>query len=214
MKRKFFVMAVAMCTATSVVADEGGNEASGSSELEAVEPVEEVSAPGGPESRGNVFPIVKYRKSDDHSRVKVLNALSAEGYEYERHGDRTETEVLDVPFASLLETEREGDDHSSVKFLNAPFTTVVSAEKSGESKETKRLDIPFFTLAESEREEDGDFDRKAIKLPILGSLFRHKREGDTEKVRFLFFKHTRKVDAEDEDEEKEERRRPRRYHGH
>lgn len=42
-----------------------------------------------------------------------------------------------------------------------------------------------------------EIDNKFLKLPIVGSLFRHKRQSNKEKIRFLIFSHTRTVDPEE-----------------
>ncbi|MFP6596207.1 MAG: hypothetical protein VCC01_02015 [Candidatus Hydrogenedentota bacterium] len=57
--------------------------------------------------------------------------------------------------------------------------------------------IVFFTLAQSKSKKNGEFDNKFLKLPIVGSLFRHKRQSNKEKIRFLIFSHTRTVDPEE-----------------
>lgn len=120
--------------------------------------------------RATVFPIVKYREDGDSKRVKLVDVVVGEGYSYKRDGEHREVEVIHLPLVSVLKTERDPGSDS-----------------------VKILDIPFFTLAESSADADGDFDHRAIDIPIFGPLFRHRRSGDEEKVRFLIFSHTRKT---------------------
>lgn len=174
--------------------------------LEAVEPTDESTTKNLEESRTNLFPLYKHRKHAKGEKTKVLPVIVGEAYSHKRYGDRTETEVLDVPFASLVKAESDGADHREVKLVNLPFTTLVEAEEHKDRKSLKLVDIPFFTLVDNEDHGDGEFDNKLIKLPLIGSLFRHKRTDDEEKVRFLFFTHTRHVDKHDTDHERSETR--------
>lgn len=96
----------------------------------------------------------------------------------------------------LVKYDRDGDEERQ-KVLYVPGASVVKSRSDAEESKVEVLDIPFFTLAESEHRENGEFDNKAIDIPIFGPLFRHRRQGNEEKVRFLFFSHTRKVDPEE-----------------
>jgi hypothetical protein len=160
-------------------------------------PVEPLHAGASEEVRTTVYPLVKVRKNDGHEHVKVLPVIVGEAYSFERHGDRTETELLDVPFASLMKREENGPDHKEVRIVNLPFTTMIEAEEHDDSRSLKLVDIPFFTLLDNKDHGDGNFDNKFIKLPIIGSLFRHKRTDDEEKVKFLIFSHTRRIHDDD-----------------
>lgn len=146
------------------------------------------------------FPIVQHERDGDSSETKVGNLIIAEGYHHERHGDHQETEFLDLPFLSVLKTESSGDDHREVRFIKAPFTRVFESESRDGGHDVRVLDVPFFSLVESESDPGGAFDNKAIKLPIIGSLFRHQRTDEKEKVRFLFFSHTRHFDEDGQPE--------------
>lgn len=117
------------------------------------------------------------------------------------------TEDLDQPFGDddytesharifpIVKYDREGED-SKVKVLHAPFVAVYKSEVDEGEQKTEFVDVPFFKLAQSKSNDEGEFDNKFIKLPIVGSLFRHKRQGDKEKIRFLIFSHTRTVDPD------------------
>lgn len=99
------------------------------------------------ETRAALFPLVSYHRDGEKTKVKVVNALVAEGYSFRREGDYRKTEVLHVPLFTLVKSEAWGED---------------------------------------------EFDTRLIKLPFVGSVFRHKRTKDEEKIRFLFFSHTKK----------------------
>lgn len=96
----------------------------------------------------------------------------------------------------LVNHRRHGED-TRTKFVYVPGASVVKTRADEDEKKVAVLDIPFFTLAESKSRTNGEFDNKAIDLPIIGSLFRHKRVGNKEKIRFLIFSHTRKVDPDE-----------------
>ncbi len=183
----------------------------------AAEPVEAeplAKCDDGPESevtRATVFPVLKLRKDDDSEKVKFLDLWIAEGYSYEREGDHSKSAMLDVPFASLVKREEHGDDHKEVSVLNLPFTTLVEAEEHGDASSLKLVDIPLFTLLDNEDHGDGTFDNRFIKLPIIGSLFRHQRTDEKEKVRFLIFSHTRRFDKDDPQEQQRRETREEKY---
>lgn len=145
----------------------------------------------------SLFPVVQHERDGDRSETKVANVIVGEGVHHERHGTRSEFEVLDLPLFTLMESET-GENSHEVNFVKAPFTRVFSSESDGESHETRVLDVPFFSLLESERDDDGDVSTTFVKLPIVGALFKHSRSGDKEKVRFLFFSHTRRIDEDRE----------------
>ena len=118
------------------------------------------------------------------------------------------TEPLEAPSAAedrdtsrirafpLVKYDRDGDKERQ-KVLYVPGASVVKSRSDADESKVAVLDVPFFTLAESEHRENGEFDNKAIDIPIFGPLFRHRREGNKEKVRFLFFSHTRTVDPDE-----------------
>lgn len=152
-------------------------------ELESVQPpFEQVADPAAeqeleetvPEQsesvRARVFPLVNYRREDGTKKLELLDVLVGEAYSYERKGERKRVKILDLPLVSLLESE-QGPSRRSLKIL----------------------DVPFFTLLETESKASGEFDNRFVKIPIFGSLFRHKRTQDEEKIRFLFFKKTRRL---------------------
>ncbi len=138
---------------------------------DAPEPAADEGADATSSTHVYLFPLVNYRKSDEKTKVKVLDAVVAQGFTHSREGAKSRTEVLDVPFASLAKVRKDGKGGSKVKLVN----------------------LPLFSLVETETHADGRFDRKFAKLPIVGSLYRHKRTEDKETVRFLFFKHTKKI---------------------
>jgi hypothetical protein len=116
-----------------------------------------------------VEPLILESEQDDrHTHVRAFPLVN-----HKRHGESTQTKFVHVPGAALVKTR--GNAHE---------------------EKVEILDVPFFTLAESKSRDNGEFDNKAIDIPIFGPLFRHKREGDREKVRFLIFSHTRTVDPE------------------
>jgi len=197
--------------ATAESADEERVEALDS--LESVAPaspdVEEAASIDEPESeeeiRAMLFPLVQVRKSEHREKVKVGNFIVGEMYSYKRHGDQSKTEILDVPFASLLRREEHGPDDKEVSILNLPGTSLVEAKRDGEASSLKLVDVPLFTLLDTKDHGNGEFDNKFLKLPIVGSLFRHKRTENKEKIRFLFFSHTRTFNGDDRDRRAERR---------
>jgi hypothetical protein len=163
---------------------------------------EPAEAPSSDSVDTNVPGIVKYERDADRKEVEVIDLPFIEGYDYERDGERRDVEVLDVPFASVLKAHRDGEDDSSFKFIHVPFVTVAKGERDEDGQSFALLDVPFVSLVKTESDADGNFDRRAVSLPILGSLFRHSREGDKETARFLFFKHSWKNEVSgDEDTE-------------
>ena len=140
----------------------------------------------------HLFPIVHYRKSDEKTKVKVLDVVVAQGFTRSRKGEKSRTKVLDVPFASLAKVSKDGEGGSKVKLVN----------------------VPFFSLVDTEKRADGRFSRQFIKLPIVGSVFRHKRTKDKESFKFLFFefsKRNKDAGISEEEEEPENRHEPRRH---
>ena len=166
----------------------------------------------GPRHETKLFPVVQHERTDDYSETKVANVIVGEGIHHERRGTRNEVEIIDVPFFTLLESESD-EDRSEVNFVKAPFTRVFSSETHGGHQETRVLDVPFFSLVESDKHDNGNVETTFIKLPIVGALFKHKRTGDKEKVRFLIFSHTRDLsdDAEGSKRDSKTKKRPKRW---
>lgn len=106
--------------------------------------------------------------------------------------DNRHNHVREFP---VVNHRRHGDE-ARTKFVYLPGAAVVRNKSDDSRNKTEVLDIPFFTLAETERRTNGEFDNKAVDLPLFGPLFRHKRVGDKEKVRFFIFSHTRRVDPD------------------
>lgn len=159
----------------------------------------------------NLPPVLEYERNDDAKEVEILDLGIVEGYRYERKGDHQEVEVLDIPFAAVLKAERNEEGETGYRFLHVPFVTVAERNLGDDSNSFRLLDVPFFSLVKTKNDDDGDFDRQVIDLPILGPLFRHKRQGDKETTRFLFFKHSWTSDRDDADEPQ---RAPRRSNAH
>jgi hypothetical protein len=155
--------------------------------------------------------LLEYERDDDSKEVEILDLGIIEGYRYERHGDHKEVEILDLPLAAVLKAERNEEGETGFRFIHVPFITVAERDLGKHGNSFKLLDVPFFSLVKTENDDDGDFDRQLIDLPILGPLFRHKRVGDKETTRFLFFKHSR---TSNDDESDEPRRTPRRSNAH
>lgn len=109
----------------------------------------------------------------------------------------------------LVKYRKHGDEER-LKLVHVPFVSLVKAKKNDEKEEVSIVNVPFFKLVKSETHADGDFDNQVVKLPIIGALFRHKRTGNREKVRFLIFSHTRTV-SDDEMEDAGEPRPRRTY---
>lgn len=164
------------------------------------------------EVEANLPPIIEYERDDDSKEIEILDLGIIEGYRYERHGDHKELEILDLPLAAVLKAERNEDGETGFRFLHVPFVTVAERDLDDDSNSFRLVDVPFFSLVKTRNDDDGDFDRQLIDLPILGPLFRHKREGDRETTRFLFFKHSRTVNEADKSDEA--RRKPRRSNAH
>ncbi|HIA48257.1 MAG TPA: hypothetical protein EYN96_09905, partial [Candidatus Hydrogenedentes bacterium] len=101
--------------------------------------------------------------------------------------DYTESHIRVFPLVKHDRKGKEGD----LKVLHAPLVTVFEANRDEDEHKVELVYIPFFTLAQSKSKKNGEFDNKFLKLPIVGSLFRHKRQGNKEKIRFLIFSHTR-----------------------
>ena len=141
------------------------------------------------------FPFVNYKRNGEKKDVKVVNALIAQGYTHKKNENVTRTEILDVPFASLAKVNRDGD-HKGTRILNAPGTSLVRIESDEDETFVKILKVPLFTLIDVESQEDGQFDRRFVKLPIIGSLFRHTRTEDETRVRFLFFSHKKRLNRD------------------
>ena len=125
----------------------------------------------------------------------LTEPLEAPGHE----DDHDKSRVRAFP---LVKYDRDGDEERQ-KILYVPGASVVKSRSDADESKVEVLDIPFFTLAESEHRENGEFDNKAVDIPIFGPLFRHRREGNKEKIRFLFFSHTRSVDPEEYGKPKE-----------
>lgn len=111
----------------------------------------------------------------------------------EESEDYSETHTNVFP---IVKYDKEGDD-SKLRVLHVPFVTVFRSKKNEDRQKVEVVDIPFFKLASTESEANGEFDNKFLKVPIFGSLFRHKRQGDREKIRFLFFSHTLRLDPDE-----------------
>ena len=159
---------------------------------DAPEPAADEGVDAASDTHVHLFPLVHYRKSDEKTKVKVLDAIVAQGFTHSRKGEKSRTKVLDVPFASLAKVSKDGEGGSKVKLVN----------------------VPFFSLVDAEKHADGRFNRRIIKLPIVGSVFRHKRTKEKESFKFLFFefsKRNKDAGISEEEEEPENRHEPRRH---
>ncbi len=92
---------------------------------------------------------------------------------------------------------RKEDEESRLKLVYLPGAALIKAKETEDSSKLEVVDIPFFKLVKSEQHADGRFDNQFLKLPLVGSVFRHKRTENTEKIRFLIFSHTKKLDGEE-----------------
>jgi len=155
--------------------------------------------------------LLEYEADEDSKEVEILDLGIVEGYRYERHGDHKEVEILDIPFGAVLKAERNEDGETGYRFLHVPFVTVAERDLDEDSNSFRLLDVPFFSLVKTRNDDDGDFDRQVVDLPLLGPLFRHKRVGNKQTTRILFFKHSWTSDKEESDEP---RRQPRRSNAH
>jgi hypothetical protein len=109
-----------------------------------------------------------------------------------------------------LVNHKQHDDEKRTKFVYGPGFALVRGEESDTHSELEVVKLPGFRLIDTESHKDGRFDNKFLKVPILGSMFRHYRTDDKEKTRFLIFSHTKHLD----DDGKKIKRKDRRRHRH
>lgn len=151
-------------------------------------------------TRARIPLVFKYEREAEDKKVEILDLPFFEVGIYEKEGDSTKVDVLDAPLASLLKVRKEGDDESHVKFLNGPGTSLVKSSKTKDSKSFELLDVPMASLLRMEKHDNGDYDRRFLKLPIIGSLFRQTKHDGKKTTRFLFvFKHTKKIKMKHKD---------------
>ena len=136
--------------------------------------------------------VSSWADSDDDTDDQYVSTEHLDDPFGDNSQDYTESHARIFP---LVKYDREGED-TSMKILHAPLVTVFKAKKNENEHKVEIVDVPFFTLAQTKSRKNGEFANKFLKLPILGSLFHHKRQGDREKIRFLIFSHTRTVDPE------------------
>jgi hypothetical protein len=159
------------------------------------------------ESKTKIPPLVCHERDGDSEKWEILDLAIVEGYTYERKGGHKEVEVLDLPFAKVLEAERNEDGETGFRFIHVPFVTVAERDLDDDVNSFRLVDVPFFQLVETENDDNGDFDRQVLDIPIFGPLIRHKREGERESARFLFFKRSWNVDADKSPAERPDRPR-------
>jgi hypothetical protein len=166
------------------------------------------------DTKTNLPPIVEHERSDDSSETEILDLGIVEGYRHERNDGHHEVEILDIPFGAVLKAERDKDGETGYRFIHVPFVTVAERKLHDDSNSFRLVDVPFFSLVKTHNDDDGDFDRQVLDIPIFGPLIRHKRQGDKETARFLFFKHSWTAASEDDKDSDEPRRKPRRSNAH
>lgn len=162
--------------AMGAVADDGA-EAAGSAQTE-----------GRAGTKIIAPPVYKLKGEGTSAKIEVVDVGVFQGYRYDRKNGAQEATVLDAKLATLVEARQDGNESSSLRLVSAPFVSLIESRQSGGESSFDLIDVPFFSVIKAREHGNGDFDRRFLNLPIIGSLFRHSKDGDTETVRILGLK--------------------------
>ncbi len=125
---------------------------------------------------------------DKDVEIDALDLPLIETFHYERQGDHRELSVLDLPLVNVVKAERNGSDCAETEILDCPGVALYDSHVTRDGSKREVLDLPGAALIRSTSENDGDFDRQFLKLPVIGSLLRIKKSGDTHTVGVFFLK--------------------------
>jgi len=154
----------------------------------------------------------KDREYAPTSEIKVIDGKEyVVTYDAVQDDDERDRKHRDHVHAGLfpLVNYKKHDDKKRTKFLYGPGMALVRGEESDTSKSLELVKLPGFRLLDVESHDDGRFDNKFLRLPILGSMFRHYKTDHKEKTRFLIFSHTKHFD---DDGNRVKRRHRHRHH--
>jgi hypothetical protein len=100
-----------------------------------------------------------------------------EGEEMDDLDDLDDPDLDDHGFHWAINLEKRHRHHSIFALFRRHSDTEMSC--------TRVLDIPFFSLYRSMQEGDQS-DRQFLRLPIIGSLYRHRVDGNYHRREFLY----------------------------
>lgn len=107
-------------------------------------------------------------------------------FSHDREEGVRRTRILDLLLVSGIDHEFRDGGYSKLKVLRAPLVTLFGAVRDGADRSVRVLDIPLVTLFRSDRTGNEEIDSAFLHVPLLGSLYRYRREGSNERVDLLF----------------------------
>lgn len=132
------------------------------------------------------WPVFTHTSKQDHAHTNFLNLGLAKVYSRERHQTETETEVGGVLWAKLFGLDRDVDE-AELEIVDLGLAEFLEVENRGERGHSVRfIDIPLASVFESERHDDFS-ENKFLNLPIVGSLFRNRTDGDKKELELFYF---------------------------
>lgn len=113
---------------------------------------------------------------------------------WQNSGDSTGSawELFQAPLVSVAEYKGD-EEQKCFEILDLTVTTLFETKKDADISETTLLSLPFESgLFRYKKDSNGDTDVAVAKLPVLGSLYRSKPDGDghSTKLLYLFTFHT------------------------
>ena len=107
-------------------------------------------------------------------------------FSLEREPGYRKLKVLDLLLVSAVEMESRDPDQYELEVLSAPFVSGYHNERDGEKTSLRVLSVPFFSLFQRDREGDDKLKIQVLKLPLIGALYFHERDGGHRKTRVLY----------------------------
>ncbi|MDK2971604.1 MAG: hypothetical protein PWP23_1359 [Candidatus Sumerlaeota bacterium] len=101
--------------------------------------------------------------------------------------DEQYTKLLKFPLVSLFESEHDGDSGKQ-RLLDVTLASLYKADQDKNGTTASVLNLPLGTaLLKTESDSKGGHEFRFLRLPILGSVFGHKSDGDGASATKLLF---------------------------
>jgi hypothetical protein len=118
----------------------------------------------------------------------------------ERRAEETRLKVLDLLIVRGLDLETRSPSYSSVRVLRAPLLEIFRRKRDGPDGSLRILDSPLLTLFRRSWRGEEETDAAFLRIPILGSLYRARRDERGKRTDLLFLVHLIESDGDVEPE--------------
>jgi hypothetical protein len=118
----------------------------------------------------------------------------------DRRAEETRLKILDVLIVRGLDLETRSPSYSSVRVLRAPLLEVFRHKRDGPDGSLHILDSPLLTLFRRSWRGEEEIDTACLRIPILGSLYRARRDERGKRTDLLFLVHLIESDGDVEAE--------------